>query len=518
VIDPRQSRLGVDFGTTHTVAALGMPDSPAQPLLFDASPLLSSAVFAEHDGRLLVGRDADRSARLDPTRFEPNPKRRIDDGQVLLGSRAYPVVDVVGAVLRRVAGEAARVAGAMPATTVITYPANWAASRKAVLAEAARQAGMGSVTLIPEPVAAAVYFTTDLGRRMPPGGALVVYDFGGGTFDTTILRLRFDGGWDIVASDGLSDVGGIDLDAAIVEHLGRTISQRDPAAWQRLTHPADDTDRRHHRTFWTDVRAAKEQLSRASSAVVHVPLLEIDTHLTREEFEHLARPYLERTLDLTAGTMQRAGVRADQVAGLFLVGGSSRIPVVSTLLHHRLGVAPTLIEQPELVVAQGSLRSVPWPAAPGFGPGAPFAAPVFAPGVPSASTAGPPPAPPVAPTFGVPAPVSGAPAEPVSATPVSGHPVSGHPVSGHPVSATSVSGHPVSTPPASPTSGSPAPGLPTDAIAGQPPLTPVWAATMPTDRPRRPKRGGVRTPLIIGTVVLLLLCGAVGYGGRQHLR
>ena len=92
--------LGIDFGTTHTVAAVTTPDGRTQPLLFDSSPLLSSAVFAE-DSRMLVGQDAERSARLDPTRFEPNPKRRIDDGNVLLGPNEYPVPEVIAAVLRR---------------------------------------------------------------------------------------------------------------------------------------------------------------------------------------------------------------------------------------------------------------------------------------------------------------------------------------------------------------------------------------------------------------------------------
>src|SRR5215470_11260092 len=110
--------------------------------------------------------------------------------------------------------------------------------------------------------------------------------------------------------------------------------------------------------LWADVRAAKEQLSRSSSAAIHVPLFDVDTHLTREEFERVARPYLERTVDLTMAALQRAGVRPHEVAGVFPVGGSSRIPLAGTLLHQRVGVAPTLIEDPELVVALGSVRAV----------------------------------------------------------------------------------------------------------------------------------------------------------------
>ncbi|WP_432985998.1 Hsp70 family protein [Dactylosporangium sp. CA-233914] len=415
-----ESQLGVDLGTTHTVAALTAADGRSQPLLFDASFLLPSSVYAEVDGHLLVGRDAERSARLDPSRFEPNPKRRVDDGTVLLGQREYAVSDLLAALLRRTADEASRVLGIMPVRTVLTYPANWATHRRAVLADAAARAGMPSPILVPEPIAAAAYFTTVLGRNIVPGGVLVVYDFGGGTFDTTILRRRPDGGWDVLASDGLPDVGGVDLDAAIIDHLGQSLTQTDPQRWRALTEPADDAGRRRHHLLREDVRSAKEQLSRSSTASVHLPLFETDIHVTRTEFEQLSRSYLQRTVDLTAATLQRAGVRTDQIGGLFLVGGSSRIPMVSTLLHQRLGVAPTLIEQPELVVALGSVlaampsRPAPFPAAPPVGPPAPMHPPA-GPLLPAMGAV----APPNAPVSGpAPIPVSGA-APPVSAPPPS---------------------------------------------------------------------------------------------------
>src|SRR5690349_22768444 len=104
-------RLGVDFGTSTTVAMLQQPDGRTRPLLFDGSPLLSSAVLLGPDGRLHVGRDAAHLARSSPERLEPNPKRRIDDDTVLLGDVAVPVRDLLGAILRRAGSEANRVAG-----------------------------------------------------------------------------------------------------------------------------------------------------------------------------------------------------------------------------------------------------------------------------------------------------------------------------------------------------------------------------------------------------------------------
>jgi molecular chaperone DnaK (HSP70) len=105
------TRIGIDFGTSNTVAALADPDGRVHPLLFDGSPLLASAVFGAPGGGLLVGADALRAAGGHPAGLEPNPKRRIDDGTVWLGEREVPVVELIAAVLARVGAEATRVAG-----------------------------------------------------------------------------------------------------------------------------------------------------------------------------------------------------------------------------------------------------------------------------------------------------------------------------------------------------------------------------------------------------------------------
>src|SRR5437764_10566751 len=160
--------LGVDFGTSNTVAVLRFPDGRARTLLVDGSPLLPSAVYADPTGTLLVGRDAVHSARLDPARFEPNPKRRVDDHTVLLGDRELPVVELVAAVLTRVAEEARRTTGGAPLEVVtLTCPAGWGPTRRGLLTAASQRAGWSRVRLVEEPVAAATYFTNVLGRQVP---------------------------------------------------------------------------------------------------------------------------------------------------------------------------------------------------------------------------------------------------------------------------------------------------------------------------------------------------------------
>jgi actin-like ATPase involved in cell morphogenesis len=364
---PKRHALGVDFGTSNTVAVARWPDGRARPILIDGSPLLPSAVYAQPDGQLIVGRDAVHSARLDPARFEPNPKRRVDDGLVLLADREIPVVELITAVLGRVAEEWHRTVGPVPTDVTLTCPATWGATRRTLLAEAAARAGLHGARLVAEPVAAATYFAEVLGRDVPIGSVVVVHDFGAGTFDASVVA-RTAEGFEVLAVDGRDDIGGLDVDAAIVAHLGAELS--DASAWRRLVEPVTVEERRAQRQLWDDVRVTKERLSRTQSADLVVPLLDLEVHLTRDELEKLARPVLDQTVAVTRRLLRWAELPEGRLAGVFLVGGASRIPLVATLLHRELGEAPVVIEQPELVVAEGSILAdaallASGPAAPG---------------------------------------------------------------------------------------------------------------------------------------------------------
>jgi len=348
-------RLGIDLGTSTTVAVLSGAAGPARTLLFDASPLLSSAVFAGPDADLRTGQDAERAATAHPDGLEPNPKRRIDEDTVWLGRREYPVVDILAAILARVAAEARRVAGEDPQSVVLTHPAAWGRARLNVLVQAADQAGLAIAGLVPEPVAAAAYFVTALQRNLAVGRCVVVYDLGAGTFDVSVVQ-RTQNGFDVVASDGLTDVGGLDLDAVIVAHA-RGLTGTATGVWGSLDWPQTLADRQARHALWSGARAAKEQLTRHATADLYVPLVDTAVHLTRDEFEKAAHPHLERTVALTVAVLRDAGVGPERIDGVFLVGGSSRIPLAATMLHRTLRITPTVVDQPELVVAEGCLHA-----------------------------------------------------------------------------------------------------------------------------------------------------------------
>jgi molecular chaperone HscA len=474
------NRLAIDLGTCHTVAVVRRGVEAPRPLLFDGSPLLSSGIYADESGNLSVGRDAERLSQLSPSQFEPFPKRRVDEGSVLLGEAETPVVEMFAALLRRVAAEALQ-SGVNPVgATVLTCPADWGGQRRNVLLAAARAANLGPVELVDEPIAAANYCVRVLGHQIAPLQCLAIFDFGGGTLDVSVVRREFDG-LRVLAVGGLDDLGGVDVDAALVGHLGQLISLRAPNIWQRLSNPEGSGALRDRRTFWNEVRAAKEMLSRTAAAPIHVPGTEEALHLTREELDRVAGPLIDRAVDETRRVLQRAGVGLSQLAGIFLVGGSSRIPLVSSRLHARFDVAPTVPEQPELPVAYGALISLDGPAGPG----------VAVPAPPMTGA-------PISPATGVPvSPATGYAAMPMSPpmSPPGSYPPS--PVS-PPISA-STSFPPIQTSPP------PAPPRPPQVVYAPRPLPP----------PRAPRPKWRRYVVM---AVVLALVGGCGWGGWRLIK
>ncbi|NKQ56331.1 type VII secretion-associated protein [Amycolatopsis sp. K13G38] len=367
-------RVAVDFGTSSTCVVVSVNGRDPQVVVIDGQPLMSSAVYAAADGTLFVGQEAERQAAMDPSRYEPNPKRRIDEGELLLGDSVLRVTDVVHAVLLRAVSEARRLAGGAEVNLlVLTHPADWGAVRTRLLRQAA--GGLArEVTLVPEPVAAAVFHaatfapaevnrdrTVEVSRR--PGENLAVLDLGGGTVDVSVVSRPpanpgRRGGFQVLATRGDPSFGGADVDQALLEHVGGLVSSAAPDAWRELVEGRELADRRRRRVLRQDVRGAKETLSRHAYTDVPMPEPFADAHVTRDDLEKLIEAPLSRAVELTRAAIEEAGLRPKQLSAIFLVGGSSRIPMISRLIHERTGVVPTTLDQPETVVARGALLAV----------------------------------------------------------------------------------------------------------------------------------------------------------------
>ena len=366
--------LAIDFGTTYTAAAVRIGERVSVLELHGASRM-SSAVFLTAEGELVIGADAEQRATSAPERFERSPKLYMDVGEsgLILGDELLDVRDVVGRMMRDVWDEAVRQQDGEPPSEVrLTHPASWRAQRKAMLREAAVRGGLPEPVLVPEPEAAALYLASAevTGAAIADGDLVAVYDLGGGTLDTAVLR-RSGARFELVGEPGGDPgIGGSLFDDRLYRHLGET--GLDPADWDRLQGAEDREWRRANHEFRREVQRAKEAVSRAAAHPVYVPSpVDVELQVTREELETLIRPDIGRSIAILDDTIASAGVDASALQRVFLTGGSSRIPLVAQLVKRRFGRAD-FKGDPKTVVALGAAqqpdsaaRPAPDEAAPG---------------------------------------------------------------------------------------------------------------------------------------------------------
>ncbi|WP_433783691.1 type VII secretion-associated protein [Actinomycetospora sp. CA-101289] len=375
--------VAVDLGVT-TVAAAVDTAPPADPadgrtpaegldpvdVPGAAGPVDLAAVFAPGDGSALVtGAEARRRAPTDPARYEPTPRLRVDEADLLLGTRVVGVAEALGAVLAGVLARAGPLLrGGRPRHLVLTHPAGWDAGRREVL----RRAGSGlaeELTLLAEPVAAAAHAAWMRPRAARPGTPrpLAVLDLGARGAAATVLAPAAGRCGDARVLARRADVrfGGDDADELLLGHLLTTLSDEPLAADPEARRGADRVrevvaatslaDRRHRQVLLDDVRAAKEQLSDAEQAAVPLPGRTTASWLSRGELTEVLRPALRGVVDLLAETLADAGTGPDHLDGVWLTGGGARMPLLAALVHRELGVPATVAPEPRLVVARGAL-------------------------------------------------------------------------------------------------------------------------------------------------------------------
>jgi hypothetical protein len=205
--------------------------------------------------------------------------------------------------------------------------------------------------MVPEPVAAAVRIAF---QATEPGRQIAVYDFGGGTFDAAVL-LRTDRAFEVSGPPaGRDPLGGEDIDERVIAYVGELVSEEQPGEWEQLRNPSDVKWRRAAAGLRAEVQRAKETLSEVAACQFWIPGLEREVQLTRIELERLIADEVEATVDTLELALHDAGVGPEQLAGLYLVGGSSRIPLAASTIWRRLGVRPAVQDNPKAVVAMGA--------------------------------------------------------------------------------------------------------------------------------------------------------------------
>ncbi len=354
--------LAIDFGTTSTAAALAV-DGRVELVEIDGAPRMPSMVFwregtGGHTGRLVLGEEADTLSSRAPWSLERTPKRRIGDEYLLLGEQQVRVTDAIGAILRKAAEEAvSRRGGQAPSVVRLTHPARWGSTSLEKLRQAARSAGFDAPEFIPEPVGAALHFATE---RLGVGEHVAVYDLGGGTFDTAVLRRTEDSFEVVGAPGGNEDLGGEDFDDCLYRHLG---GELEPEQWAQLRESRERTWSQANRVLLQEARRAKEILSKSPDYELYVPPpVDRDLHVTADELNTLIAPDLEGTVTELERTIRGAGLAPGDLAAIYLAGGSSRIPLVARLIQQRLGQLPDYLDDPKSVIVLGAAR-IPAPEA-----------------------------------------------------------------------------------------------------------------------------------------------------------
>ncbi|HKE73688.1 MAG TPA: Hsp70 family protein, partial [Acidimicrobiales bacterium] len=268
------------------------------------------------------------------------------------------------------------------------------------LAEIVRLAEIGEVQTLTEPEAAAIWYASE--ERVAAGETIAVYDLGGGTFDAAVLQ-KTDTGFAVLGTPrGIERLGGVDIDAAIVSYVLRAIGSDGS---DLTSEPAITAARR----LRAECTAAKEALSSDTSASISVALpgLHADVRLTRAELEEMVRPLLQETVRSLEQVIRSAGLDRTNVDRVLLVGGASRMPIVSELVTDALARPSFVDAHPKHVIALGAAIAAGATTAAAARTAAP------PPPVPSQPDAGPAPAPPPAPVLSPPQPVP----EPAEAPP-----------------------------------------------------------------------------------------------------
>jgi molecular chaperone DnaK len=356
--------LGIDVGSTFTAAAVCRGEgtrwsAPEVVSLGSQSPVISSVVYLGEGDQVVIGEAAGRRAVTDPDRVVRGFKQRIgDEVPMVIGGVAYTAPQIAAMVVRWVIAQVAAREGGPAAGIVLTRPAGWGAYKVEVLIQALEAAGVPEVRFFTEPEAAAAGYAVQ--QRVEPGRTIAVYDLGGGTFDATVVRTGADGGFSILGQPhGLEALGGVDFDDAVFNHVLTAVpalaelDAEDPAMLAATA------------ALRRECTLAKEALSADTEVTIPVlaPGISTQVRLHRAEFEDLIRPHITETVHALRATLRSANLDATEIDAVLLVGGSSRIPLVTQLLSADLNRPVTIDTDPTTAIALGAAQlALPIPA------------------------------------------------------------------------------------------------------------------------------------------------------------
>ncbi len=364
--------IGIDLGTTNSVVAVMEGGQPAVIVNQEGARLTPSVVAISKEGERLVGQVAKRQAVTNPENTVFSIKRFMGrkydevsaeskrvpykmvraangDAWVDVRGKQYSPPEISAMVLQKLKQAAEDYLGEKIADAVITVPAYFNDAQRQATKDAGRVAGLNVQRIINEPTAAALAYGLDKKKDE----TIAVYDFGGGTFDISILEVG-DGVVEVKATNGDTHLGGDDLDERVIDWMVQEFRKtdgidlsKDRMAVQRLKEAAEK---------------AKIELSTVTESDINLPFITADQSgpkhlamkLTRAKFEQLVDDLLQRSMGPVSQALTDAGVDPKQIDEVVLVGGTTRIPRVQQLVRERFGKEPHKGVNPDEVVAVGA--------------------------------------------------------------------------------------------------------------------------------------------------------------------
>lgn len=342
--------IGIDLGTTNSCVAVMEGGDPVVIPNPEGARTTPSVVAFTKTGERLIGQVAKRQAVTNPERTIMSIKRDMGtDRKIDIDGKKMSPQEISAMILQKLKADAEAYLGESVAQAVITVPAYFSDSQRQATKDAGKIAGLEVLRIVNEPTAAALAYGLDKEKEQK----IMVYDLGGGTFDVSILEIG-DGVFEVLATNGNNRLGGDDFDNKIMDFLVDTFKKEngidlrnDKMAMQRIKEAAEK---------------AKIELSGVNTTVINLPFItadatgpkHMDITLTKAKFDELTADLVEMTMGPSRQALKDAGISANEVDKVLLVGGSTRIPAVQEAVKKFIGKEPFKGINPDECVAIGA--------------------------------------------------------------------------------------------------------------------------------------------------------------------
>lgn len=361
--------VGIDLGTTNSLIAIIHPDTKQAVALkeHNATALVPSVIYFDDHGNVIVGDEAKSHLETNPERTIFSAKRLmgksytdvnnqsnffsykiIDDGtdslvKVQVGSKFYSPIELSSFILKELKQRAEHILKTPVNKAVITVPAYFNDSQRQATRDAGKLAGLDVLRIINEPTAASL--ACGLGQQSIENDLselIAVYDLGGGTFDVSILSIQ-NGIFEVLSTNGDTYLGGDDFDKAIIQYWMKNLG-------------LDEKSLHENKAFAQSLRlkaeAAKKYLSNEN--LFKDMIDELPLEISKEEFELMIKPLVDKTIDCCKNALKDAGVQKSDIRHVIMVGGSTRVPLVKQMVGDFFGRIVNDKSDPDLMVALGA--------------------------------------------------------------------------------------------------------------------------------------------------------------------